>query len=178
MKRLYLRNIISFFIAINEFLTLDLIQKSLTNGCHVVKFWTLMTGSISQTLLVFNSSINFLMYPAFSKDFRSVCKECINSKLVFSNKIWTLCKKSTSSDTNGVDEVELESYPHSVHRSLPAFVNVDVQSPIDISNILAEKTSNYEDKDASKKEEYIIDTRTSDTSSILSNSGLSSLSNH
>ena len=48
-----------------------------------MKFWTLITGTVSQALLTVNSSINFLMYPAISKDFQSVFKQYIAHKIRF-----------------------------------------------------------------------------------------------
>ena len=88
----------------NEFVTLGLIQKYLTSGCHVVKFWTLIIGSVSQTLLAFNSSINFLLYPAISKDFRRITKEYLKSKTVCLTKIWPFSLESVPMDTVEAEE--------------------------------------------------------------------------
>ena len=93
----------------NEFVTLDLIQKSLTSGCHVVKFWTLVIGSVSQTLLGFNSSINFLLYPAISKDFRKISKEYLKSKIACLSRIWPFAVTSIPRDTVVVDEISSDS---------------------------------------------------------------------
>ena len=82
-------NLYPFLSALNEFITLDLIQKSLTNECRVVKFWILVFGSVSQTLLSFNSSINFLLYPAISKDFRHICKVYFKTKFPIIEKLIT-----------------------------------------------------------------------------------------
>ena len=114
-------NIRIIFTAVNEFVMLDLIQDSLTNGCHVVKFWTLLLNSISQTLLAFNSSINFLMYPAFSKDFRSICREYITSKIVCISKIWPQNGRTSSRGSDAVEELNLDSSPVSPHIGTPTF---------------------------------------------------------
>ena len=47
-----------------------------------------MFGSVSQTLLSFNSSINFLLYPAISKDFRHICKVYFKTKFPFIEKLF------------------------------------------------------------------------------------------
>ena len=87
-------------------MTLDLIQKSLTNECRVVKFWILVFGSVSQTLLSFNSSINFLLYPAISKDFRHICKAYFKAKFPFIEK---LIAKGQSNEQCAEEDVEVGS---------------------------------------------------------------------
>ena len=70
-------------------MTLDLIRTSLTNpDCYVVKYWSLVTGTVSEALLTLNSSVNFLMYPAISKDFRTVLKQYIKLKVNFVSQTW------------------------------------------------------------------------------------------
>ena len=96
-------------IAINEFVTLNLIRKSLTNGCHVVKFWTLVIGTVSQTLLAFNSSINFLMYPAVSKDFRIIFLQYFKSKLEFISKLFPAGDDRISRDTEDLENHNSDS---------------------------------------------------------------------
>ena len=56
-------------------------------------------GSVSQTLLVFYSSFNFMLYPVLSKDFRIICKQYLVSKIKFFANIRNFCKRNASSNT-------------------------------------------------------------------------------
>ena len=82
-----------------------------------MRFWTLVTGTVSQALLTINSSVNFLMYPAISKDFRIVFKQYIGKKFHFISELihyWkgpvnrslsqhsNLSSRNTSPTTNGL----------------------------------------------------------------------------
>lgn len=73
----------------------------MTNECRVVKFWILVFGSVSQTLLSFNSSINFLLYPAISKDFRHICKVYFKTKFPIIEKL--IAKNQTNEQYTGED---------------------------------------------------------------------------
>ena len=92
-------------------MTLELIQSSLTSGCHVVKFWTLVAGTVSQTLLTINSSINFLMYPAISKDFRSVFKDYFKEKLLSVGRICTFRRNANNTETHDAESQNCDTCP-------------------------------------------------------------------
>ena len=142
------------FTAINEFVTLDLIQKSLTSGCHVVKFWTLLIGSISQTLLAFNSSINFLMYPAFSKDFRSICKEYLISKVGFLAKLWPKRGRSSSRGSDGIEELNLEPSPVSTHSATPTFGTIKERAQFDNRAIVFDQILKQENVEENERNTF------------------------
>ena len=146
-------NISIIFTAVNEFVMLDLIQDSLTNGCHVVKFWTLLLNSISQTLLAFNSSINFLMYPAFSKDFRSICREYITSKIACISKIWPQYGRTSSRGSDAVEELNLDSSPVSPHAGTPTFEIISDKAHLENRAILLGQMSSQENIEAAIGEE-------------------------
>ena len=152
-------------------MTLDLIQKSLTNGCHVVKFWTLLIGSISQTLLAFNSSINFLMYPAVSKDFRSICMDYLSSKFGCIMKLLKQRSTSSSRASDGIEEMNLEPSPVLTHSISPTFRNIKGQDNYDNRAMLLGHISNQEDMEAANGGMEISSKRVSVTHSYLSDLG-------
>ena len=109
-------------VAINEVITLDLIRSSLKSGCHVVKFWTLVTGTVSQALLTVNSSINFLLYPAISKDFQSVFKQYMSHKMgciLGLLQHWKCRSTATTTFSNGSTRSIPESCPATIRGCLP-----------------------------------------------------------
>ena len=77
-------------------------------------------GSVSQTLLVFNSSINFLLYPALFKDFRSIFKDYLRSKTAFFSRTWRVFKGITRSDTDDTEVGREETNSANSLRSSPA----------------------------------------------------------
>ena len=48
----------------------DQFAHALENLCNPHQFWTLVAASVSRFLLIFNSSVNFVIYYFISKDFR------------------------------------------------------------------------------------------------------------
>ena len=128
--------------AINEFVTLDRIQSSLTSGCHVVRFWTLVTGTVSQALLTINSSVNFLMYPAISKDFRAVFKQYISITFHFIPDLLHYLKGNVNrTPTEHSDVSNPESIP-STNILCPVDIP-DVEAPDDSSMNLVEVEHNF-----------------------------------
>lgn len=104
---------------INEFVTLDLIRTSLTNpDCYVVKYWSLVTGTVSEALLTLNSSVNFLMYPAISKDFRTVLKQYIKLKVHFVSQTWHYWTCQDEQPVLGQNHSEFSS-PESCRTDMP-----------------------------------------------------------
>ena len=139
-------NLYPFLSALNEFITLDLIQKSLTNECRVVKFWILVFGSVSQTLLSFNSSINFLLYPAISKDFRHICKVYFKTKFPIIEKLIT---KHQSNEHYTEEDAEVGSRMLARPQSTELLQSGNLLGPDDMNReiFVLEEISNHTHQD-------------------------------
>ena len=137
--------------AINEFVNLDLIRSSLTSGCHVVRYWTLITGTVSQALLTFNSSVNFLMYPAISKDFRTVFKQYIRVKFHFIPDLLHYWKGNVNrSSSEHSDVSNRDTIPSSNYLS-PSDDTPDEEAPNDPSMSLVELESHQNEPNPKMK---------------------------
>ena len=63
-------HLLRIFLAVHELFVLDHYKGSMELDCSSVKFWTLVTGTVSHFLLTFNSSCNFAIYCLMSNEFR------------------------------------------------------------------------------------------------------------
>ena len=117
------------------------------------------------------------MYPAFSKDFRSICKEYLQSKSAFITKLWVSSGRRTSRDADGAEEMSLEPTPHSTNAISPTFVNEEAQPMFEDPRVMLDEVSSHENIGATNKRYTITEPRNSNTSSSFSDIG-SILSNN
>ena len=60
------------FLDIHELIALEDYRDRKERSCLPVPLWAMVAGSVSQVLLVLNSSVNFAIYCCMSKEFRHV----------------------------------------------------------------------------------------------------------
>ena len=58
------------FLDIHELESLEEYRDHMERNCLPVPLWTMVAGSVSQVMLVLNSSVNFAIYCCLSKEFR------------------------------------------------------------------------------------------------------------
>ena len=68
----FMGHFLRIVLDIHEFIALEDYMERREKNCLQVPFWAMVAGSVSQVLLILNSSINFAIYCCMAREFRQI----------------------------------------------------------------------------------------------------------
>lgn len=91
-------NVPRIALNLHEVFTIEQYKEDVSHGCIHLPFWVLLSGTVSQLLMVVNSSINFFIYCVMSALFREVFWDYVTARCPQIN-----CKKTPRAENGGGD---------------------------------------------------------------------------